>query len=192
MLKDLNHKIFECVESTHLYLLENKEGEDLIVTAEKQSAGKTSKEDQQWESEKGGLYLSIRFTDRYLMRSRKKFSNDIGYEIAQALSSISKTNIVFKTPNDFYIGDFKIGGSLISYFNLTCIYSLGINVNQKSFSQPLSNKATSLFLQTESEYDISQILNIVLNKINDKLKEYRQDYPIYSKPLKTKKFKGKL
>lgn len=192
MLKDLNHKIFECVESTHLYLLENQEGEDLIVTAEEQLLGITSKENYKWESEKGGLYLSIRFTDRYLMRYRKNFSKSIGSEIAKALSSISKTNIVFKTPNDFYVDDFKIGGSLICYSNLTCIYSLGINVNQKSFPQSLANKATSLFLQTGNESDISPILNTVLNTIDDRLKEYRNTFPKYSKPLKTKKFKGKL
>lgn len=192
MLNVVNEVSFKTLNSTQKLLKSNPEGEDLIVTADVQTDGETSKENQTWESQKGGLYLSLRLTRRYLMHNKKHFQANIGEAIAKALEEKCKVSVSFKEPNDFYIGSLKLGGALLSHSNLTVIYSIGINVNQQSFSQSLNKTATSLYLQTGKEHDVSDIRNIVLEEIDSKLRSYEETFPRYSKPLKTKKFKGKL
>jgi len=176
------------IKSTHSYVLEDVEGEDILVVAERQTQGVTSKPDQAWHSELGGLFLSLRVTNRGLMKARKTAVKQLGTELSKLFSRMFALDISYQSPNDLYVKDKKIGGILVQLNNLTTIYSLGLNVNQMSFPDELKNIATSVVLETSQETDMDSVLDAVINYFVDKLDYYRAKQPHYIKPLETRAY----
>mgnify|MGYP001261318531 CR=1 FL=1 len=188
MDKTINILKVKEIKSTHSYVLDDVEGEDILVVAERQTQGVSSKPDQEWHSELGGLYLSLRVTNRGLMMLRKKAVKEIGKELSELFSSLFKIDIAFQSPNDFYVKDKKIGGILIKRHNLTTVYSLGININQTYFPDELKNIATSVVLETSIEHEMDVTINEVINYFKEKLAYYQAKQPHYVKPLETRAY----
>ena len=70
-------------------------------------------------------------------------------------------NIKIKWPNDIYIQDKKIAGILIEHTLSVhqikhSIIGIGLNVNQKQFSETIPNP-TSIFLETKQTYAVEQL-----------------------------------
>ena len=177
------------IKSTHTYVLEDVEGEDILVVAERQTQGVTSKPDREWHSELGGLFLSLRVTNRGLMKSRKTAVKQIGTELSELFSTMFDLNITYQSPNDLYVKHKKIGGILIERNNLTTIYSFGLNINQKVFPDELKNIATSVALETSKENDMDYVLDDVSNYFKSKLKYYQEQTKRYIKPVLTRAYK---
>jgi len=177
------------IKSTHAYVLEDVEGEDILVVAERQTQGVTSKPDQAWHSELGGLFISLRVTNRGLMKARKTVVKQLGTELSELFSTMFDMDISYQSPNDLYVKDKKIGGILIERNNLTTIYSLGLNINQRVFPDELKNIATSVILETSKENDMESVLDSVSYYFKSKLKYYQEKQPSYIKPLLTRAYK---
>jgi BirA family biotin operon repressor/biotin-[acetyl-CoA-carboxylase] ligase len=188
MDKTINILKVKEIKSTHTYLLEDVEGEDIVVIADRQTQGVTSKPDQAWHSELGGLFLSLRVTNRGLMRSRKEAVKEIGTELSELFSSLFNINIAYQSPNDLYVKDKKIGGIILKRNNLTTIYSLGLNINQTHFPDELKNIATSVILETFRENEMDVVINAVINYFQEKLAYYQAKQPHYIKPLETRAY----
>lgn len=99
----------------------------------------------------------------------------------------SKTASV-KWPNDIYINSKKVGGILIQNTLSgkkiqSSIIGIGLNVNQKQFSDSLT-KASSLSIETGTTFDLETTLTDILQKIEyrylqlrfGKLAQIQQDY----------------
>jgi len=177
------------IKSTHTYVLEDVEGEDILVVAERQTQGVTSKPDREWHSELGGLFLSLRVTRRGLMKARKIAVQEIGRELSALFSKMFGIDIQFQNPNDLYVKDKKIGGILVERNNLTTIYSLGLNINQKTFPAELKNIATSVVLETSKENNLDSLLDEFIDYFNTKIIYYEENIPHYIKPVLTRTYK---
>lgn len=75
-----------------------------------------------------------------------------------------------KWPNDILLNNKKIAGILIeNQFSgntiLASVFGIGINVNQKKFEVTTSYSPTSLFLETNQEFDRSTILPVLFQNI---------------------------
>lgn len=76
-------------------------------------------------------------------------------------TSIEKQNVKIKWPNDIYVANKKIAGILIEN-NLrenaiqSTIVGIGININQKKFSEGLN--ATSLAIISNREFDLIEVI----------------------------------
>lgn len=179
---------FTSIDSTHTYVLGDKEGEDVLVIAEEQTQGVTSKPDKKWHSDSGGLFLSLRVTNRGMARDSKKIAKKLGDEISLLFSDLFNINIEYQKPNDFYTSNKKIGGVLCETNNRTTIYSLGLNINQASFHEEIASTATSVFLETNKEHSMSQTVDKLIDYFDNLLTAYNDSIPRYSPPLLTRRY----
>ena len=79
----------------------------------------------------------------------------------------------FKEPNDIYINSKKCVGILVeaitgseSKVPSTIIIGIGMNINQKSFPDPLNQTAISLRQLTKKAYNIKDIKEKVTKELN--------------------------
>jgi|TARA_B100001964_G_C14133087_1_gene553876 BirA family biotin operon repressor/biotin-[acetyl-CoA-carboxylase] ligase len=166
-----------------------KKGFDkVIVIADKQTSGK-GRFKRKWVSSLGGLYMTILLKEKDL--SRVKYLTFIA---SIAVAKTIKLNSKVKWPNDVLISGKKICGILTEtvykqhsvsdrrHFSLPpphnptkdnyALIGIGVNVNQKKFSKDISDKATSLTLETNKEYDIKKIINEIVKEFNSLYKYY--------------------
>jgi BirA family transcriptional regulator, biotin operon repressor / biotin---[acetyl-CoA-carboxylase] ligase len=169
------------VGSTNSYLMDwlsrEKPAVGTVVMAEFQSAGRGT-DGSKWESEPGrNLTFSFVLYPSFLAPEAQFYLNKV---ISLGLSDLvrevlpGRDDIRIKWPNDIYIGDEKVAGTLIqngikgSEFDFSVI-GIGLNVNQESFQGGAANPVS---LQTVSHFtfDLENLLRQTLTKL-----EYRYD-----------------
>ncbi len=167
----------ERIASTNLYALdlldEEKPIEGTIVVAHDQYAGR-GQVNKHWESEPGkNLTCSIILYPDFLpARQQFVLSQIVALSIADTLRSFIPDGVKIKWPNDLYIFDKKITGTLIqnalqgSTIKSTVI-GIGLNVNQINFISAAPNP-TSIYLETNKVVD----LHIVLTKFCQSLEKW--------------------
>lgn len=154
----------ETIDSTNRYLHDysEEEGEELtIVTTDFQTAGR-GQGNNAWESERDrNITMSIKVrprhlnvTDQYVMLEAIALA--IRDEIANYVD-----NVTIKWPNDIYVGDRKISGTLseCSFSGMLideCIIGSGINVNQETFLSDAPNPV-SLRQITGATYNLHEL-----------------------------------
>lgn len=143
------------------------EGEPLpeltLVDADEQTAGRGQRGNT-WESEAGlNVQFSLVCHPSFLPASRQfVLSEAIALAVAETVGG------EVKWPNDIYVGDRKISGTLIEcdlcgHTIETCIIGTGINVNQTEFRSNAPNPV-SLSQLTGRQYDREQILMQVVER----------------------------
>ncbi len=182
----------ETVDSTNDYLKKllksEKPDEGTVVIAKEQIAGR-GQMGNTWESNKGEnitmsfvLYPNfINVSDQFIL------SKMVSIAIVDFLK-IFIDEVKIKWPNDIYVKNRKIGGVLIENTILgnnisSTVVGIGLNINQKTFSSSLPNP-TSLSLETRRDYTISELIDLLLSKLNNgynelvsgKIKELDVDY----------------
>lgn len=135
------------IDSTNRFLRELKdeqEDEMVVAVADFQTAGK-GQGSHTWESEAGkNLLFSIKVNPRWVpVRQQFLLSMAGAIAIKEALETYVD-GITLKWPNDVYWNDKKISGTLIetsidSKGIKTCIFGIGINVNQEAFHSDAPN-----------------------------------------------------
>ena len=157
------------IDSTNRFLRELKdeqEDEMVVAVADFQTAGK-GQGSHTWESEAGkNLLFSIKVNPRWVP-VRQQFLLSIAGAIAikEALETYVD-GITLKWPNDVYWNDKKISGTLIetsidSKGIKTCIFGIGINVNQEAFHSDAPNPV-SLRQILGHEVDKDELLQKVI------------------------------
>ncbi len=145
-----------------------KEGKNkIIVVAEKQEKGR-GRFGRKWSSDLGGLYMTILIKEKNLGRA-KYLTLIAAVSVAKSIKNLSNLNAEVKWPNDVLINDRKVCGILTETISGNGNYALvgiGANINQKKFNKNISNKATSLKLETNKNYNINKIINIIINNFN--------------------------
>jgi len=137
-----------------------------LIVAGHQTDGK-GRMGRSWSSEKGGLYLTLVIT---------RFPHDwaatitSAYLVRKALSSYLK-DLILKWPNDLLYGKAKLAGILAESRGQRLCIGIGVNVNQRLFSDELAGKATSLYLARGRTFDIEEaflsVTSIIVKGLRD-------------------------
>ena len=125
---------FNTLPSTQKYLLEQlTEGHiqaPIAVISSEQSSGLGSR-DNAWSGGKGNFFASIALDLDMLPEDLPLGSASIYFSfiMKQTLESLGE-NIWLKWPNDFYLNDDKVGGTITKKVNNTLVCGIGINLKK--------------------------------------------------------------
>ncbi len=160
----------EEIDSTNRYLKNYREEGDeemIVAVADYQAAGK-GQGTHTWESEKGkNLLFSIKVYPHWIPVRRQFVLSMAGaLAVKDALDSYVE-NITLKWPNDVYWNDKKISGTLIentidSKGIKSCVFGIGLNVNQLVFHSDAPNPV-SLAKILGHEVDRDEVLKKILD-----------------------------
>ncbi len=121
----------DAVDSTQRYLLNAlKEGTvsaPICVTATRQEAGKGSRGNS-WSGLEGNLFFSFAVSKQELPADLKLESASIyfTYMLKELLTDMG-SSVWLKWPNDFYLGEKKIGGAITNLYKETLVCGIGLN-----------------------------------------------------------------
>ena len=133
MVKDLKFPTycFKSLDSTQKYLLDKVKKSEIdtpaLVLALSQTNGKGSRNNT-WESGEGNLYFSFAIDLKDLSEDLALESSSIYFSyILKELIAKEGSSLWMKWPNDFYINDKKIGGTITNVYKDILICGIGIN-----------------------------------------------------------------
>ena len=183
----MNKIHFNSIDSTNEYLKQNyKILEDLtFVSADYQTKGRGSN-NREWESENSkNLLFSFLLLDKSLFQRHEEVSLVTALSIIQVLEKKGIKELKIKLPNDVYVKDKKICGTLLESTTLgemqCLIIGVGLNVNQDTFNGEYRATPTSLYKETRTITNINELKEEAYNVIlkNIELVKNRHDF----KPL---------
>lgn len=161
---------YDTIDSTNTEAkrkLSSPDGSVFIAEHQQKGRGRLSRV---WESEKScGIYMSVLLKPQLSPDSVPEITPVTGLAVASALRKICNVPVLIKWPNDIVISGKKLCGILAE---LTIpegeiphvIVGIGINVNNHSFPDGISDIATSIFCETEKTFDRSEIVAAVLSE----------------------------
>ena len=142
-----------------------------LVVAEDQTKGR-GQVGNSWETEKGKNIIFSLLCHPDFVRASKQFllSQCMALAIRNALAEHVE-GVKVKWPNDIYVGDKKISGTLIECDLMgksiaNCIIGTGANINQEVFVSDAPNP-TSLKLLTGKEHDKEEILTDIIQRFSE-------------------------
>jgi len=156
----------------------SKEGQDnLVVISEKQERGR-GRFGRKWSSDLGGLYMTVLLKEKNL--EKVKYLTFISaISVAKTIKKSSKLNAKVKWPNDVLIDDKKICGILTETIanknNNYALIGIGVNINQDKFNKKISNKATSLKIETNKNYNIKNISKTIIKEFYNLYQYYNNE-----------------
>ena len=163
----------DSVESTHTYLKNyiklNGYTQPLCIVTQCQTNGVGSR-DNDWKGISGNLYFSFVIDKKLLPDDLPLQSSSIYFSyILKNLLSTYGSQVWLKWPNDFYIDEKKIGGTITNISNN--LFYCGIGINLK-------------FIHTDFGYldiniDIKRLLNDYFKVVLEK-KQWKQIFSKYS------------
>ena len=188
----INEKVplfcFDSLDSTMNEIKKKKYNvyEKAVVLANQQSNGR-GRRNNNWISEKGNLYLSVRLREKI-----KKNHHFATYMVGIVLYDIinkyitKPLKIFIKWPNDIYVDNKKISGILIEFLSYgksikDIIIGIGLNINNTP--KELSKQTTCLKNYCNESIDSMELIKLILqgidswvnilnyNKNNSKLKK---------------------
>lgn len=177
-------RFFDTLESTNNYckLLDLTQVEEFtVICARNQTAG-IGQQGNVWVSEPyKNLTFSLILKPTFLPASDQyQLTIAISVAVAETVSQLLPNHRTYiKWPNDIYVGDRKICGTL-TINQLTgneissAICGIGLNVNQTVFPQWVPNP-TSLKLLTCKDYDIEELLSLLTCNIEKCYLELHHD-----------------
>jgi len=149
------------------------------VAADIQSAGRGRFAERLWESAPGeNLLATILLAPEYALQPG--FTLRVGLALCRSLGLFCLQQGVeraerpsLKWPNDVLMGGKKISGILCESAAEGLLVGVGLNVNQRSFSPALAQRATSLALSlgAREELDRWRLLELLLGQLRIALEE---------------------
>ena len=121
----------ESVDSTQTYLLEALKQETLstpvCVSAKRQVSGRGSRGNS-WSGLEGNLFFSFAIDRSSLPQDLKLESSSIYFTyLLKSLLAEKGSGLWLKWPNDFYMGDTKIGGAITNLYKEVLVCGIGLN-----------------------------------------------------------------
>ncbi len=167
----------DATESTNSYLKElvkkNIVGDYTVVVAKNQTKGR-GQMDGTWQSEPGkNLTFSVlKKMDGFSLDKHFILNMSVSLAIYNSLEALQVPRIKIKWPNDIMSGSYKICGILIENIASgsalrAAIIGIGLNVNQVYF--PGNPKASSLKNQAQREFDLDELLFVLLQNLKSGL-----------------------
>ena len=181
---------FNTIDSTNEYLKQNyKNLEDFtFVSADYQTNGRGSN-NREWQSENSkNLLFSFLLLDKSLFQRHEEVSLVTALSIIQVLENKGLTELKIKLPNDVYVKDKKICGTLLestTFGEMQClIIGVGLNINQELFDGEYRATPTSLYKETRIITNINELKEEVYNVILKNIELVKNHYDF--KPLLSK------
>ena len=143
-------------------LIEGTPQEGLVVIADHQNAGR-GRSGHDWDTAPGeGLAISVLLQPEIDDNSIAIMTLVSALAVAKAIKLTCDVKPMIKWPNDLVCRNRKVCGILteleIAGNKKSLIVGVGINVNQRSFSKELEDKATSLLIETGKEVDREELM----------------------------------
>ena len=149
-----------------------------IILAQRQTAGRGQR-GHTWESREGeNLTFSLLLEPLFLSPSEQfLISECVALGVCDALMHYG-IEAQIKWTNDIYIGDRKLAGILIEHklqgsALARTVAGIGLNVNQKAFSDDLPNPI-SMAQATGREFDREEVLQTVATSLMARYKQLRE------------------
>ena len=149
----------------------------LIVTADKQSAGK-GRRGRAWESPAGmNLYFSILLRPEFEPDKAPMLTLVMAYSVAKVIGAQEGLPVGIKWPNDLVLEKKKICG-ILTEMELSenqiadVVIGVGINVNTTEFPKELRDKATSLYLQKGCKVERERLLQQILEEFGQQYERF--------------------
>ncbi len=140
-----------------------------LFIADKQNAGK-GRRGRAWESPSGkSIYMTILLRPQITPDKAPMLTLIMGLSVAEGIRKVSGAETEIKWPNDIVMNKKKVCGILtemateMEYVNYVVI-CVGINVNQEYFSEGIKEIATSLYEETGTVYQRSELIAAVLER----------------------------
>jgi len=168
-------KYFESTTSTNSIALQNITSDEFtIFIAETQSAGR-GRNNRKWVSPpSSNLYFSFILKPTLNPSLFSPIPLLVAVSVLEVVKRYIPKNIYVKWPNDIWVEDRKISGTLIEISNNSIVVGIGINVNIKDFPQIEGNQPTSFFIETNKIHNRTEILK-------DFFHNFHKCYSIYLK-----------
>lgn len=169
---------FEILPSTQDYVKERRAlGQDLIVTAKRQTGGKGTK-GRSFSSSEGGVYLSkLTFYENFPAKEAFKIMVGAAVAVCETLRRFGLLPVI-KWPNDIFVNGKKICGILIeNVFSgknvASSIVGIGLNVTNELPAE-LAEIATSIFLETGKVISVDEVRDKLIDELAHpkEMKEY--------------------
>ncbi|MBR9936778.1 biotin--[acetyl-CoA-carboxylase] ligase [Oscillospiraceae bacterium Marseille-Q3528] len=148
-----------------------------LVMADMQSAGRGSR-GRSWDSPRGtGIFMSLVLRPQLMPQQAAMVTLTAAYSIVSVLREDYGVAAGIKWPNDVVLNRKKLVGiltemsaepDLIHYI----VTGIGINVNMKEFPEELSDKATSLWMETGKIYSRAELAARILNRLEPVYETY--------------------
>lgn len=176
-LEKLDWFWYKETKSTNLSAKEAGEREDeknisrgMLFVADKQTDG-VGRRGRSWESPEGeNIYMSLLLKPEMEPAKAPMLTLVMAAAVAEGIKKVCKeASPQIKWPNDIILNNKKVcgiltemalSGTAIKYV----VIGVGINVNQKSFSEELQDKATSLSIEFLEEFDRKTLISSVLEE----------------------------
>lgn len=144
-----------------------------VIVTKNQEKGRGQR-DSEWYSEVGkNLTFSVLIRD-LIVRPSELFSLNVAVAISvlESLNILTRTKSAVKWPNDIMADNKKVAGILIENAiqqsgEIFSIIGIGLNINQIEFKGLKS--VTSLKLLEKKEFDLDEVLRIVLEKLQQNI-----------------------
>ncbi|NLI56490.1 2-amino-4-hydroxy-6-hydroxymethyldihydropteridine diphosphokinase [bacterium] len=196
-IENLKISIYDEIDSTQKYLMENFELNKLIISkVQKRGHGRKNNE---WLSEKGGLYFSFSVEPIEYIYFLPILTS---YSIGKVLKKLNFNSIKIKIPNDVYLNNKKVCGVISeSYFKGDKLLGegigVGLNVNQNidDFPNEYLDRLTSLFIESKKLFFLDNIVNLFFDEFKNNLDslikkdikkildELTKDFKIFEEPF---------
>lgn len=179
-----NRVFIETVSSTNEIAKEINRENDLdngfLIWSAYQQAGR-GRDDRTWFGDAGKNLLASFVLKPFQLRSDHLPMLNFACTLA-ALETVQtflpQSEVKIKWPNDIMANDKKIAGILIeNQINAgmvtSCIFGIGINVNQPTFPNSLPH-ATSILKQTGTEIRIEDVLEHICHRLEERMDQLQQ------------------
>lgn len=147
-----------------------------LFIAETQSAGR-GRLGRHWESQRGaGIWMSLLLKPDLAPEETSRLTLAAGLAVCRAIGGEAR----IKWPNDVVIGSRKVCGILtelsaeIDRVNYV-VCGIGINVNTQSFPEELSDKATSLCIESGKRFSRARLTADVMNELEPIYESFAAD-----------------
>ena len=178
--KEWSVQHFSSLASTNDYAKEKRaERKNLIVTADRQTAGRGTK-GRSFSSADGGIYLSkFEFYENFPSSESFKIMIGAAASVCETLEFFGLKPVI-KWPNDLHVNGKKICGILIenTFGKNTIINSvvgIGVNVNN-TFEEELKDIAISMQEATGKTFDVKSVKEKLIERLlsQHEIEDYRK------------------
>ncbi len=146
--------------------------EGLVVVAENQLSGR-GRQNRQWHSPVGGLYMSVTLKPRLSPEKTPLFGLLSACAAAEAVREMTGLQVRLKWPNDIMLGERKVGGILsevVSVGERICGIVIGIGINQNTSPSRLPDEiresATTMLSELGHETSREELAYRTINAID--------------------------
>jgi BirA family biotin operon repressor/biotin-[acetyl-CoA-carboxylase] ligase len=145
-------------------LLGSDEQSGIVIIADSQTSGR-GRLGRTWYSPAGkNIYMSLALRPNLILQNAPILTVLTGVAVCKGIKERTGIDVDLKWPNDLILKNKKLGGILIETrvekeVVIAAVIGIGININidQKEFPEDIQDIATSLFIETGSNYEREEI-----------------------------------